>query len=213
MCDASLDGPLVSVGREGFDRVDVIASMLAGGTSSRARGYRLGLWCGLGLLLLDTVEVLSADGRVCCCRGLRFEGLRLAELVWCAELLDNLEAEDNQNAVQRLGRFSRKSQQGEAKRHVLLPLHGVRLVLSNPHDAVSDQLVVVDNVVDLRSQHALNIVAHIAENNPVSLRVASGLCGQRFDLQALENRDREFRVGTFGVIEDGAASAQLVRKG
>lgn len=61
----------------------------------------------------------------------------------------------------------------------------------------------MDDVVHLGGQHALDVVVHIAQDNAISLGTAACLCGQRLDLQALEDRNGESGSGIVTIAEDG----------
>ncbi len=98
----------------------------------------------------------------------------------------------------------------------LLALDGVGLVLLDSHDAVSNELAIMDDMVGLRGKHALNVIVHVAEDDAVSLGLRSAalrLGGQRLDLEALEDGDGKLGLRRIRVVEDepGEAAALVAR--
>lgn len=76
---------------------------------------------------------------------------------------------------------------------VLLALHIVRLERLDAGNAALDQFAIMDDMVCLSGQHALDIVVDVAENYTVSFGAASWWGCQRLDLKALKNWDGVLR--------------------
>lgn len=75
--------------------------------------------------------------------------------------------------------------------YILLALHIVGLERLDASNAALDQLAVVDDMVCLGGQHALDIVVDVTEDYAVSFRAAIWWCCQGLYLKTLQNRDRE----------------------
>ena len=89
---------------------------------------------------------------------------------------------------------------------LLFAFDKVGLIRLDAHDAASSKFAIVDGVVGLGGEHALDVVASIAQNYSVSLNrcpSSSTLGCDSLDLKALKNRNGEVSLD-IGVVEDGA---------
>jgi len=100
-------------------------------------------------------------------------------------------------------------------RRLLLALHRICLVGLDAANAATSELAVVNDAVRLRSQHALHIVLHVAQDNSVSLNSATTICGllcESLDLETLQHRHREASLYLYWIGEDGTVrSCQLTQ--
>lgn len=96
--------------------------------------------------------------------------------------------------------------------YILLALDGVRVVRLDAHDGALDEFAIVDDVVCLGGQHALDVVVDVAKDDAIPLTAAIWLGTQRLDLKTLQDRDRVLVGGSLGVGEDGAATAESVTR-
>ena len=88
--------------------------------------------------------------------------------------------------------------------YVPLPLQRLGLILLQTYDAAALELAVMHDMVRLGRQHALHVVAHVAQDNAKPLgSISSAFRLERLDLEALQNRNGE-AIRPF-VVEDGAA--------
>lgn len=96
-----LDGPFVCIRRQGFDRVDDVVTAVGPSTSSRWKILFLGYRSRFRSLLLIAVESRAANGSVIRVLGLGFECNRITQLVGCAQGLNDVEIENDQDASPR----------------------------------------------------------------------------------------------------------------
>ena len=90
---------------------------------------------------------------------------------------------------------------------VLLAVEALSLVLLDAHDGAALQEAVVHDVVRLGGQHALDVVADVAEHDAVAVGAgAAGLVLEALDVEALHHRDGELDGGSLGVGEDGSGT-------
>ena len=93
---------------------------------------------------------------------------------------------------------------------ILLSLDRVGLEGLDAQDAVLDEFAIVDDVICLGGEHALDIVLDVAQDDTVSLTTAWLLCCQWFDLEALEDGNWKLGSRPRGVVEDGTARSSSV---
>jgi hypothetical protein len=97
--------------------------------------------------------------------------------------------------------------------YLLLALDGVGLVGLDADDAATLKLVVVNDVVCLGGQHALDVVVDITQHDSVSLGTtssASRVGSQGLDLKTLQDGNGEALLGGGLVREDGAAETDML---
>lgn len=94
--------------------------------------------------------------------------------------------------------------------YILLALDGVGVVRLDAHDGALDEFAIVDDVICLGGEHALDVVVDVAEDYAISLAAAIWLGAQRLDLKTLQDRGRVLRGSQRGIGEDGAATAESV---
>ena len=87
--------------------------------------------------------------------------------------------------------------------YIPLSLQRLRLVLLQTYDAAALELAVVHDMICLSRQHALHVVAQVAQDDAKSLGSISGTFRlERLDLETLQNRHGK-AIRPF-VVEDGA---------
>lgn len=93
---------------------------------------------------------------------------------------------------------------------ILLSLDRVGLEGLDAQDTVLDKFAIVDDVICLGGEHALDIVLDVAQDDTVSLTTAWLLCREWFDLKALQDGHWELGSRPRGVVEDGTARSSSV---
>lgn len=94
---------------------------------------------------------------------------------------------------------------------ILLSLDLVGRVGLETQDAALDKFAIVDDMICLGGEHALDKVIDVAQDDAVSLTAALLLL-HRPDLEALQDGDWELGIGPRGIVEDGTGRSSSVLK-
>lgn len=129
------------------------------------------------------------------------EGLGISNLLWGTVGIDDVEVENDNDAELFFSYMFLVDSRGFDLRSALQHLGVVCL---QAHDTSALEAALMHYMVRLCSQHALDIILHVAEDNSVSLGGLIRRFGiEGLDLEDLEDRDGEPGSRAVGIVEDG----------